>query len=61
MSALGRDREMNWVARSAVAAGMSSHRQTPAQTAVDIRVNGNHMPFTPFPSSEGERHAAGTE
>lgn len=26
-----------------------SHRQTPSQTPMDIRVNSDHMPFTPFP------------
>jgi hypothetical protein len=30
-----------------------SHRQSPAQTAMDIRVNGDHTPFTPFPPLGG--------
>ena len=30
-----------------------AYRQIPAQTPVDVRVNSDHIPFTPLPSSEG--------
>jgi len=52
MSAAGQGR-LRGLVGSAGAVGTSSHRQTPPQTAMDIRVNGNHTAFTPFPLPEG--------
>lgn len=32
--------------------GMCSHRQSPPKMVMDVRVNGDHTPFTPLPSLE---------